>query len=818
MATIRALNKFTGYKNFSDITNTPSSNLVAGSLNTFIPDGEKLEPRAGMGYLGATGTDGSVTVSWWTLPHRIHSKYDEFVNKGGYTVPIRVYYSGGAVSGIRDVMQAYLPVFSAGVATTTKKWYDITNPNQTLTSNHRYYFAEWFDGLPSAQQSLLVFTTGISSVYSWTGGFAPIISKTLNTLTTSTNWSALGFNLANGGSQIVINGSIFDVTSTFDSPTITVTQATTSVNINDVVFQGITQKTFTVTPPKQATIFDVCATINNQVYYLDWNQRNVFISWNRNQDASTVVTDSAILADLTASGNYNGSVGQTIKVKIDSVIEPPVRTFSAAVAGDQDNIIFTGTHTGSNRDTIQVVQNGAGPTFFYDIKLNGATVATSIPLLTPYAVGSTGISVQASYGYFPTPNQDGDTWTLIIGGADTYTWYVGNTNQGSGIPVTTNIVNSGVTYSFTYPNGHALGDSWTIFNSQEILFGWTNFTFDAPDRLPGQGFTALLDSNGWTMIPQESTMYINDASGRYYTVNIRLSADLLSESVVITRLKSEPQNKVLFPYLIKYIKNQMTIISQEKTFDILGRQKFLELPQMKSISDEVRIDFETADWQDGDVLYYKRKLYFCVPRTGLVFVYDDYKKYWHAPMEFGRRISLLSIIDDMLVGHSYERNESYELFTGLNDLGIFPIKTRMVFPYESFGSRYSEKYCSAIGFEGYIVGNPDISYTINSGLGGCNDQIVGKILPQNTPLGICVPMDTASLGKSSLGYHGLGNSPSAITPHFFYIKQFDNMMFYQRNIEIESNSLDQRWSLISLGTDVADAAINNESITDTSPL
>ncbi len=799
-----------------DVVNSPVNSLAAGSQNIFIEDGSKLECRAGMAYWGFHGELGDQRDPYWTLANRIHSKYDDFVNKQGVKIPLRVYYSGG--TNVGDIVEAWLPDYIAGVAQTTSRWYRINAilPSNPIVSTHRYYWGEWYDSAPSVVQPELIFTYGGNHIANWSGGFAPITALTATTITTNGIWSVKGFLPSpEGNDVIVVNGFEYLVTGGFGTNTITVA-STAGMAVNDLVFQ-----TFTFQIPAGTTgiTFDVCSSLNNQMYYEDWNQRNVYISWNRNQVASTTIVGSAVLDDLNYSGTYNGTTEQNIAVRIDSVIAPPDRRFTPFVLGDSDVIVFGGTHTGGVRDVYAVQITGVGPLYPTDIYRNGVLLTTTTIttlITTPYNAGN-GILISAISN---NNIQQGDSWTLEIGGTDTYAWYIGGVLQGSNIPVTTPIVNSGVTYTFTYPNGHTLGDSWTILNLPTIIRGWSNFSYTNPGRRPGQGFTLLLDSNGWTMKPQETRMLINSSSGHFYDVELKLSANLLNESVVITRLKSEPQNKVLFPYLINYIKNQLVTISSDNTFDLLGRQKFLELQQSKTLSDAVRIDFETVDWEDADVIYFKRKIYFNVPRTteagtgSCIFVYDDYRKYWHPPQKFGRRISLLSIIDNKLIGHSYERNESYELFTGVNDLELYAIESKIVMPYDSSGNRYVEKQMDGVGFEGYISGNPEIKYTINSGVGGCDGQQKGTIAPQNTEKGLCLPSDTASLGKSSLGFHGLGNDPVDVIPHFFYIQQFNNLIYYQRNIELYCNAFDQRWSIVSLGTSQANAFVNSESITD----
>jgi hypothetical protein len=256
------------------------------------------------------------------------------------------------------------------------------------------------------------------------------------------------------------------------------------------------------------------------------------------------------------------------------------------------------------------------------------------------------------------------------------------------------------------------------------------------------------------------------------------------------------------------MKNYFITVSQDKTFDILGRQKFLELPQAKSLSDEVRYDFTTADWEDSEMAYQDRKVFFILPKEGRVLVYDEYKQYWHSPMLFARRLASIAYIDGKICGHSYEKNETYELFTNsTSDLETFPISTRIIFPYYDFSKRYGLKATSAFACDGYIEGAPEINWKINFGVGGCDGVKNGKIDPI-----YCYPLDTASLGKSSLGFHGLGNSPTDVIPHFKYGSTFDDERYYLRNIEFSSDSLEQRWSITSVGTNVTTDQLNNSNM------
>lgn len=800
-------NKWSGYKNYKDVTSLLPTDLSVGSKNIIIRDGAKLETRGGSSYFGAQGTVGVNTNASWTLAHRIHSDYDQFVNNQGTVMPFRVFYSGTSAQG--DVLEVWLPDFVAGIPQATKKWYQVTPtaPSTPILSAHKWYWAEWYDTLNV--QNRIVFTYGGTTIGSYSGGYAPVISVGAGTITTNGTWRSKGFIEApEGVNSVVINGVTYALSAgDFSTNTITVASSA-GVSVNDVAFQSLNSDAASF------GIADVCSSINNQVYYIDWMQRNVFISWNRNRTAflgDTTYVGTSGLDDAVFSGTFTGTSTDTYTVNIDSVPPPPVRTFSPAVIGDQDNIFFSGIHTGNTTDVYQVVQNGAGPSFFYDLYFNN-TFLGNFALGTPQVMGN-GISVQATYGLFPTTNNDNDIWTYTVGGNDTFSWALNGTNQGSLITITgaAQLLSQGISVDFVQQTGHKVGDSWRVVAYQVVQKGWRDFIFSQPVRLPGEGFKLQLESNGWTMKPQESQMYICGQAGEYYRVEDTLSADLQSETIRALRLKSEPQKKALYPYLMSYNNDFMSIVSQEKTWDILGRQKFLELPQVRSLSDTIKYDFYSADWEDANIRYLKRNQFFTVPRTGVIYMYDDFMKYWHTPQEFARRVSSVGFIDGKIVGHSYERNETYELFTSdRNDLDVYPLNTNITTSYYDYGKRFNNKETAAIAMDGYIEGAPEINWKVNFGVGGCDGIESGVVDPA-----ICYPVDTASLGKSGLGFHGFGNSVEPVIPHFTYGKTFNNENYYLRNIELSSDSMDQRWAITSLGNEVIYNTVNNSNIFNT---
>ena len=89
----------------------------------------------------------------------------------------------------------------------------------------------------------------------------------------------------------------------------------------------------------------------------------------------------------------------------------------------------------------------------------------------------------------------------------------------------------------------------------------------------------FLPSNFWTMDIQENVMYLNDARGNWSYLDLVLSADLLTETVIVQPLKQTTSSRALFPYMVGHFDNYISYVTENKTLDLIGRRKFLELPQ-----------------------------------------------------------------------------------------------------------------------------------------------------------------------------------------------------------------------------------------------
>lgn len=505
---IKYVNSWTGYKNYRDITNLAVTDITAGSQNVFVEDGAKISVRGGSRFLGAEGTVGVQTNDYWAIAHRIHSNYDKFVNGGGFTLPIRIYYSG--TTAVADVFQVYLPTYVAGVAQETKQWYTASQfitPANPLLSNHRWYFAEWWDGV--AKVPNLIFCAGTNKIRSWTGGYAPITAVGGTTLTTNATWASLGFiNAAAGGSDtIIVNGVAYVTNGNFSTNTVTIPLGTAGVSVNNLAFADIV----TYTSPDNV-IFDVCSMVNNQVYYIDWRQRNVLVSWDRNQNASlelTIYQGTSGLNDAVFSGTYTAGITGDYEVTIDST-SPSIdqQTFAPGGEGSLDDAVYDTSGFSDLDGNTHVYTTTVLADF--TIAIPSATAALGSGVVISGAAGAQGILVARetfgggndvlaikmlttdtnfSSGEVITSNGNGVTATLT--GAFSASWIqfskdgvvipidtgsglgtepVNSVVSGTAIPLT-----DGLTITFSTPRGHSVGDTFilTIRSAEPDTFTWS---------------------------------------------------------------------------------------------------------------------------------------------------------------------------------------------------------------------------------------------------------------------------------------------------------------------------------------------------------
>lgn len=342
---------------------------------------------------------------------------------------------------------------------------------------------------------------------------------------------------------------------------------------------------------------------------------------------------------------------------------------------------------------------------------------------------------------------------------------------------------------------------------------YQDYTFATP-RSVGEGAILTLDATPVGFVPQEDNMYITAGLDFWYQTTFQLSADNTDQSLTVNKLKTNAQAAAQSQAMISQIKNDVVFISNEPTLDTLGRVLGVVLtPQSSNISDPIKKDFDSYDFDSGSVFYYRNYIYITVPDQGIVRVFNLTKQFWEAPMILP--ISRFAIIDGLLYGHSSQVPETYKMFTGTNDNGV-PISFRAVFSYENGGTRADLKVADEFYTEGYITSNSIITQTLRYDYEGHTGVKAFPIDGSDTVIIFNLTGD-GSLGKQNLGNKNLAGRGDtedvALPPKFRVIKTTSELDYYEIQTEYSSDAIDQYWEILGFGSDQALSTTNNAAIT-----
>lgn len=345
---------------------------------------------------------------------------------------------------------------------------------------------------------------------------------------------------------------------------------------------------------------------------------------------------------------------------------------------------------------------------------------------------------------------------------------------------------------------------------------FTDYSFSAGTRLPGEGATYTLDDNLVAFIPQEQNMYISCGRDYWYNTTLEQSASfngttaITIETFKVQLLKTNPRQGAQSQGLVGKMKNDVIAVTFEPTFDLLGRvDQILGTPQTTNISDSIKLDFDQYDFTDGHVFYNKYNLYVSVPQSGLLRLYSVLTKSWEAPQTIP--VGGMYDVEGEPYGHSCTSSESYRLFTGYSDRATSegngsPYLVMANFSYQNGGVRTVLKNANKFYIEGYISGNTTLSCVINYEQDGNLTQQTFTVLGDDSAI-IGAQNQSNSLGKTPYGESGIGTeSASSLTglpPKFRVIKTFPRFDFYECQFSFSILGTDQNFQLLAFGLNEA---------------
>lgn len=446
-----------------------------------------------------------------------------------------------------------------------------------------------------------------------------------------------------------------------------------------------------------------------------------------------------------------------------------------------------------------------------------------------YTITKTGTDTWLDSGFYSSANK-----SIVINGT-TYTYTGGeNTTTLTGVSpnptaeaagsvihqaVVTTANSSMTTITATFKNGLISTLNNQVFVgslTSSVLWiskvnSYTDYSASTP-RQSGEGASLILDDNLVALVPQESYMYVSAGRDLWYNVNFSLQTSTVEttyEQVNAQKLKTGRQQGAFSQACASHMKNNIIVVTKETTIDLIGRlENYFGTPQTKNISDSIKLDVDSYNFDDASIFYHRFYIYVAVPKEGIVLVFNLATNSWESPQTLP--ISRFYIVEGDLYGHSYNTSESYKLFTGYADrvyTGFegYPIDAVASFSYQNFGSRTDYKRANALYMEGYVNQNTIINCTLTYELDGCATVRTFSINGSDTQI-VCIPPVSGSLGKESLGKSKLGGAGSSsltgLPPKFRVQKTFTNTDFFESSLSLSIRGADQRFELLSFGLNV----------------
>lgn len=353
--------------------------------------------------------------------------------------------------------------------------------------------------------------------------------------------------------------------------------------------------------------------------------------------------------------------------------------------------------------------------------------------------------------------------------------------------------------------------------SQEVYISanddYTDFTLTDP-RAPSDPAQVNMDNYATCIVPIDnpdqtaSSLMFGGGTSEFFQLSYKLAQDNSNELVRMVKLKTAIGSGLISKSAICPIKNSTVYISREPAMDTLANIQ--SESKNAPLSDPIKNDFDGYDFTNAHAVYWKRAIYLALPIEGIVLIYDLQRNLWQPPQTIP--ISRFAIINDWLYGHSSISNETYKLFTGTNDNGIF-IPQVARFAYNNGGRRDRIKNMSEYWSDGYITQNGTLFLNMNLGFDGSEGVKVMRIFGGDSA--ITTSSGASPLGSEPLGSVPLGGAPfeplagllggSAAMLRFWQDDTMSAVDYIEHFVEYTMNTLDGQFAIVAHGSNQWDA-------------
>ena len=346
-----------------------------------------------------------------------------------------------------------------------------------------------------------------------------------------------------------------------------------------------------------------------------------------------------------------------------------------------------------------------------------------------------------------------------------------------------------------------------VFVSKNTSF--IDYTFATP-RAAGEGGLLTLDNVARAFARQDREMLISAGEDDWYSTRF-VELDIggsLKETIHVDKLNTSSGQAARSQELLAEIGNNVAYIDFNNQLRVFGRIQELENPAMKALSDQIKPDFDAADFTGGHVFFHKNRIYISAPNDDKVYINETresfdglgnqiLKRFWQPPQILPVR--RFSVVSGDIHGHSNAVPETYKLFDGTNDNSL-SFAAKAAFSYRNYGKRGRMKTFDEWLTEGYIRANTILSLMLNYDFDGFTQSLEFEIDGSDEDI-LFEAAGSGSLGDNPLGDIPLGDQPneSSQLPKFRIIHEMSREDFYEIQAIYSSDDIDRQWELLAHG-------------------
>ena len=309
-----------------------------------------------------------------------------------------------------------------------------------------------------------------------------------------------------------------------------------------------------------------------------------------------------------------------------------------------------------------------------------------------------------------------------------------------------------------------------------------------------------LDANITAMRERKGVIWVSTVDD-WFKITKLFSQNGFGEWATVEKVESAERMGAL-PFAVSGYKGDMIFIGQDSTIRSLSDLEIIKSNQIKLISDDIEDQLLRYDLTNCRIYYNGRYIYITVPVESVLVMFDVVESNWQPPQILP--ISRFSIIAGVKVGHSNNTDESFDLFSGKDDLGA-DIETVIAFGYQGYTNDTTEleyKWYETLGISGRITPSTkcvlDIFYETD-GAKSKNSIIINGAKIKTYDIADDVSWGTYPFASRS--WAG-GDVATSDLKRFFVFDKNDAISFFEWRPVFTITGIGQEFHLLALSADI----------------